>query len=300
MRCRRRHWTRGSSSTWDRPEGVIPAGTLFIVATPLGNLGDLTPRAAEVLRAVPVVAAEDTRRSRGLLSHLGASPRLLSFHAHSDDRRIEMLLEILAGGRDVALVSDAGTPVVSDPGADLVAAVRAAGIAVVPIPGVSAVATVLSVSGFTGDRYLFLGFVPRKGGERQRLLARAAAEEWAVVFFEAPSRLVALLGDLSIVAGGGRRAAVGRELTKIHEEIRTGSLDELARHYAATEPRGEITVVLEGTGGPAPEPDRTEEAVELATTLLADGMTRRDVVEQLIGRLGVARNDAYRMVMELA
>ena len=155
---------------------------------------------------MPVVAAEDTRRTRGLLSHLGAAPQLLSYHAHSEERRLETLLEILRDGRDVALVSDAGTPAVSDPGTDLVAAARASGITVVPIPGPSAVATALSAAGLPGDRYLFLGFVPRKGGERARLLARAAAEEWSVVFFEAPPRLADLLRDLAVAGGasGGR------------------------------------------------------------------------------------------------
>ncbi len=277
----------------------MPAGTLYVVATPLGNLGDLTPRAAEILRGAPVVAAEDTRRTRGLLTHLGASPRLLSFHQHSDDRRLELILDILAEGRDVALVSDAGTPVVSDPGADLVAAVRARGGTVVPIPGASAVATTLSVSGFVGDRYLFLGFVPRRGADRARLLGRAATEEWPVVFFEAPSRLVALLTDLAAVAGGSRRGFVARELTKLHEELRAGPLDELVRYFSEREPRGEITVVLEGAAGPAAPPDRSAEAAELAALLLADGMSRRDVVERLIGALGLPRNEAYRRVMEM-
>jgi 16S rRNA (cytidine1402-2'-O)-methyltransferase len=277
----------------------MPAGTLYVVATPLGNLGDLTPRAAELLRSVPVVAAEDTRRTRGLLTHLGASPRLLSFHGHSGPGRLQTLLEILADGRDVALVSDAGTPVVSDPGADLVSAVRAAGHAVVPIPGVSAVATALSVCGFPGDRYLFLGFVPRKGAERQRLLARAAAEEWTVVFFEAPTRLAALLADLAALCGPAREAAVARELTKMHEEIRRGTLGELGTHYATSEARGEITVILAGTGSPEALPDRTAEAAEVAGELLAEGRTRRDVVEHLISRLGLGRNDAYRMVTGL-
>lgn len=277
----------------------MPPGTLYVVATPLGNLGDLTPRGAEILRAAPVVAAEDTRRTRGLLTHLGASPRLLSFHAHSGARRLELLIEILAGGRDVALVSDAGTPVVSDPGADLVGAVRDLGYPVVPIPGVSAVATALSVCGFAGDRYLFLGFLPRKGGERQRLLARAAAEEWPTVFFEAPSRLVSLLNDLAAVAGGERQAAVARELTKLHEEIRRESLEALGAHYAASEPRGEITVVLAGAGARQPTPDRSEAAGRLATALLAEGLTRRDVVEELTSRLGLGRNDAYRLVTGL-
>ena len=150
--------------------------TLYVVATPLGNLQDLTARAVEVLRSVDTVAAEDTRRSGILLAHIGASPRLLSFHAHSPARRIDTLLGVLEDLRDVALVSDAGTPLISDPGAELVRAVRAAGHEVVPIPGPSAVATALSAAGLGGDRYLFLGFVPRKGAERRWLLERAAAE----------------------------------------------------------------------------------------------------------------------------
>jgi 16S rRNA (cytidine1402-2'-O)-methyltransferase len=253
----------------------------------------------EVLRAVPVVAAEDTRRTRGLLSHLGASPRLLSYHAHSEEPRLEALLEILHDGRDVALVSDAGTPVVSDPGTDLVAAARASGVTVVPIPGPSAVATALSAAGLKGDRYLFLGFIPRKGGERARLLARAAAEEWSVVFFEAPPRLADLLDDLARAAGDSRRAVVARELTKLHEEFRAGTLAELAGYYSEHPPRGEITIVLEGTGAPAEPPDRTDEAVEQATLLLAEGLTRREVVRRISETLGLPRNDAYRLVMEL-
>jgi 16S rRNA (cytidine1402-2'-O)-methyltransferase len=274
-------------------------GTLYVVATPLGNLGDLSPRAAELLRSVPVVAAEDTRRTRGLLSHLGAAPQLLSYHAHSNQHRLATLLGILADGRDVALVSDAGTPAVSDPGADLVTAARDAGVTVVPIPGPSAVATALSAAGLGGDRYLFLGFIPRKGGERARLLTRAAEEEWSVVLFEAPPRLVDLLQDLARAAGPGRRAMVARELTKLHEELRVGPLEELAGYYSEHPPRGELTIVLEGTGAPPEPPDNTEAAVEHATLLLAEGLTRREVVRRLSEGLGLSRNDAYRLVMEL-
>jgi 16S rRNA (cytidine1402-2'-O)-methyltransferase len=275
------------------------AGTLYVVATPLGNLQDLTLRAADVLRRVDVVAAEDTRHTRPLLTHLGAAPQMLSFHAHSDERRVESLLEILHGGRSVALVTDAGTPAISDPGFELVAAARAAGIDVVPIPGPSAVATLLSAAGLPADRYLFLGFVPRKGAERSRLLARAAQEEWSVVFFEAPNRAVALLEDLAEAAGPGRRVTVGRELTKLHEEIVSGTLADIAGYYTKSEPRGEFTVVLEGTGQPAAAPDRSAEAVELARRLLAEGHTRREVAQQLAAELGLARNAAYRLVTGL-
>jgi 16S rRNA (cytidine1402-2'-O)-methyltransferase len=275
------------------------SGTLYVVATPLGNLGDLSNRAAEVLRSVSVVAAEDTRRTRGLLSHLGAAPTLLSFHAHSRNHRTESLLDILLSGRSIALVSDAGTPGVSDPGPDLVTLARAAGITVVPIPGASAVAAALSASGLSADRYLFLGFIPRKGRERARLLNRAATEEWSVVFYEAPPRLVTLLEDLIPLTGADRLVVVARELTKIHEEIRSGPIGELADYYATVPPRGELTIVLQGTGTPLAPPDRTDDAVEQATSLLADGLTRREVVRRLTESLGLPRNEAYKLVMEL-
>lgn len=274
-------------------------GTLYVVATPLGNLGDLSARATEVLSKVPVVAAEDTRRTRGLLTHLDARPTLLSFHAHSAEHRLEAIVDILRSGRDVALVSDAGTPSVSDPGTDLVREARAAAIPVIPIPGPSAVTTLLSAAGVPADRYLFLGFIPRKGKERARFLTRAATEEWSVVFFEAPPRLVALLEDLVPLAGAGRPVVIGRELTKIHEEIRSGTLGEMADYYTAVPPRGELTVILQGTGQAAAAPDRTEDAMEQATTLLAEGLSRREVAQRLTQSLGLPRNEAYKLVMEL-
>ena len=274
--------------------------TLYVVATPLGHLGDLSPRAAEILRSVGIVAAEDTRRTRQLLSHLGASPRLISYHAHSDPGRLDTLLAMLADGRDVALVSDAGTPGISDPGAALVRAVWDAGGRVVPIPGPSAVATALSAAGFPADRFLFLGFVPRKGADRQRLLRVAAESEWTVVLFEAANRVVDLLTDLAAVTAPDRQGAVARELTKIYEEFRRGTLPELAAHFSTVEPRGEVTVVIEGLirrddGRTA---DELEAGRTLAAGLLADGATARDVVRTLMTQLGLPRNVAYRLVME--
>ena len=273
-------------------------GTLYVVATPIGNLHDLSPRAASVLRSVDAVASEDTRRTGTLLAHVGAQPRLLSFHAHSGPKRTATLLQILAEGRDVALVTDAGTPAVSDPGADLVAAARAAGSPVVAVPGPSAVAAALSASGLPADRYLFLGFVPRKGPERARLLARAVEEEWTVVVFEAPGRVGALLRDVAALAPG-RQAVVARELTKLHEEFRTGTVEELGEYYSTTVPKGEITILLAGTGVPPEPPDRSEEARGLACALLAEGVTRREVTRRLVSDLGLARNEAYRLVMDL-
>jgi 16S rRNA (cytidine1402-2'-O)-methyltransferase len=273
--------------------------TLFVVATPLGNLGDLSPRATQVLGTVPVVAAEDTRRVRGLLTQLGASPRVLSFHAHSPERRTELLLEILGEGRDVALVSDAGTPVISDPGAGLIAAAREAGNTIIPIPGPSAVATALSVAGFPADRYLFLGFLPRKGGDRDRLLRAAADSEWPTVCYEAPARLVDLLTDLSALAGDNRPAVVARELTKLHEEVRAASLGELVRHFGEHPPLGEITVVLSGTGRQPPPTYDAGLVERRAADLLASGLTRRDAVHQLVAETSLPRNEAYRIVMSL-
>jgi 16S rRNA (cytidine1402-2'-O)-methyltransferase len=276
----------------------MPA-TLFVVATPLGNLGDLSQRAIDTLRQVPVVAAEDTRRVRGLLSHLDAHPRVLSFHAHSPQRRQSVLLEILAGGRDVALVSDAGTPGISDPGEQLVRAARSAGFRVVPIPGPSAVGTALSAGGLPADRYLFLGFVPRKGRERGRLLRAVADSPWTTVLYEAPSRLVDLLTDLSELAGGTREAVVARELTKLHEEFRQGTLTELASYYRDAEPRGEVTVLVAGCPDQASPVSQPADLAGRAAELLAEGLSRRAAVQRLVADLGVSRNEAYRIVTSL-
>lgn len=275
------------------------AATLYVVATPLGNLGDLTLRATDLLRSIPVVAAEDTRRVRGLLSHLGATPKVLSFHAHSPARRAEVILQILGDGRDVALVTDAGTPGVSDPGETLVAQVRAAGFPIVPIPGPSAVVTALSASGLSADRYLFLGFIPRKGRDREQLLRQAGHCPWTVVFYEAPGRVAALLTDLMPHAGADRQVVVARELTKLYEEFRTGTLGELAPYYEANEPRGEITVVLAGRGEVAEEPVSEADSAARATALLTEGLSRRDTVQRLVEETGLSRNEAYRIVMAL-
>src|SRR5213594_114110 len=273
------------------------AGTLYVVATPLGNLDDLSPRAAGTLLRVAAVAAEDTRHTKPLLAHVGSRADLVSFHAHSSEAALRRILHLLGTGKDVALVTDAGTPAVSDPGAALVAAARARDIAVVTVPGPTAVAAALSVSGFTADRYLFLGFLPRKGGDRRRL-ETVAKSEWTVVLFEAPPRAAELLADLAATCGGERRAAVARELTKVFEETRAGTLTELAGYYAQAPARGEVTVVVAGAGKPARE-ERPPDPEARARVLLAQGMTRKDVAERLAEETGIARNTAYRLVNEL-
>ncbi len=279
----------------------MPGGTLYVVATPLGHLGDLSARAAETLRRVPVVVAEDTRHSRKLLSHLDAHPRLLSSHAHSGPGAARAVLAALSRGEDVALVTDAGTPAISDPGAELVREARAAGHPVVPVPGPSAVATALSGAGLPADRYLFLGFLPRKGPERTRLLERIAAAEWTTVLFEAPGRVGSLLEDLATACGGSRSAVVARELTKIHEEFRHGTLDELVALLGSegTALRGECTILIEG-GGVEPVEDSAGRARPAAARLLAAGVTRKEVASLLTEFFGVARNEAYRLAVESA
>ena len=275
--------------------------TLHIVSTPIGNLGDLSPRAAECLRAADRVLAEDTRRTRVLLDHVGASVPMVSLHAHNEAQRVQAVLDWLDAGEALVLVSDAGTPLVSDPGGRLVHAVTEAGHTVVPVPGPSAVMAALVGSGLPGDRFLFLGFPERKGKERADLLARVAGSRESVVLFESPQRLVRLLEDLSEACGPERRVAVARELTKLHEEFVRGTLSQAADHYRQHPPRGEVSLVV----GPAEEGAHTgegteEAATELARVLLAEGGKPSGVAREVARRLDVPRNTAYRIVQELA
>jgi 16S rRNA (cytidine1402-2'-O)-methyltransferase len=221
------------------------AGVLYVVATPIGNLADLSPRAAQILGQVGVVVAEDTRHSGVLLRGLGARPRLISLPGEQEERRIPGVLEQLAV-QDVALVSDAGTPAVSDPGRRLVAAARAAGFQVVAVPGPSAAAAAVSASGLRADRFLFLGFLPRTKSRMQRLLR--AGDDWALVFHESPHRLAATLDWASEVLGD-RQMVVAREISKLHESWYSGTAAELAAHFKQEPPRGECTVVVEAPPG---------------------------------------------------
>ncbi len=272
--------------------------TLYVVATPIGNLEDLSRRAERVLGEVAHVAAEDTRRTGLLLQHLGIRADLVSYHAHNEAARLEGILAWLAAGEDVALVSDAGTPVVSDPGGRLVQAAAAAGHVVVPIPGPSAVLAALVSSGLPCDRFAFLGFVPRKGGDRSSTLARIAGSLETCVVFESPERLGRLLEDLVRACGPDRRAAVGRELTKLHEEIRRGTVEELHAYYQREKPRGEVTVVVEAGSGES-EQVEVETVRRRARILLRSGERPSEVARDLARSLGVSRNEAYAMVQEL-
>lgn len=274
----------------------MTAGTLYVVATPLGNLDDLSSRAARILGEVRVVAAEDTRRSRILLDHLGVRPRLVSFHQHSTRARLQELLDALARGESVAVLTDAGTPVISDPGGAFVRQAQESGIRVVPVPGPSAVTTALSVGGFPADAFLFLGFVPRKGRERTRVLEEIERSPRTVVVFETAPRLERLLEDLDARVGD-RRVTVCRELTKVHEQVHSGTLAELRGYYRESPARGEITLVIGGSEATVPEVDLVA-AEARARELVDGGASRRDTASQLAREFGVSRNEAYRIVME--
>ncbi len=281
------------------------AGRLDIVATPIGNLGDLSPRARDALAAADVVAAEDTRRTGQLLSAIGVHRPLLSLHAHNERERAAGLLERLARGEVVALVSDAGTPLLSDPGFDLVRRAVAAGHAVRAIPGPTAIAAALSVAGLATDRFCFEGFLPARSGERSERLAALAREPRTMVLFESPHRIAAALEDAARVLGADRPAVVARELTKLYETIYRGTLGELAVR-AAAEPdftRGEITLVI--AGAPAEEVCAAAagvDAVALETLLRAalEHLPASKAAQLAAAVTGVPRKLAYDVAVRLA
>lgn len=271
-------------------------GTLHVVATPIGNLEDVSLRALRVLSEVDVVFAEDTRRTRKLLERHGIEARPLSLHAHNEQSRVDRALEALEGEGQVALVSDAGTPLVSDPGDRLVAAAIAAGHRVEAVPGASAVLAALAVAGLSTSPFTFLGFLPRRAGERGRLLARYCDRPETLVLFESPKRIAKTLVEL-VEALGDRQACVARELTKLHEETRRGRLSELADHYTR-ETLGEVTVVVEGAvEGPAVLSE-TEVDIEIRARIAA-GERPKQIAEALAGPSGQAKRDLYARVIAL-
>ena len=276
-------------------------GTLFLISTPIGNLADLSRRALSTLEAVSVVYAEDTRRSRTLLRHYGLHTPLRSLHEHNESSRIDEILGRLAAGEDCALVSDAGTPTVSDPGVRLVDAVAEAQMRVEPIPGPSAVTAALAVSGLGADRFLFLGFAPRRGRGRGEWMTQAILSPHTVVAFEAPGRLADLLAEWRTEGAGDRRCVVCRELTKLHEEIRYGTVDTLADYYLENSARGELTVVLAGQGvSPRDDAVDEKEAMRIAVELAAQGRSTREISRRLRGEFGMTRNRAYELALEAA
>ena len=273
-------------------------GKLYVVGTPIGNLEDLTPRAARILGEVSLIAAEDTRVTRRLLSHLGIHVPMVSYNEHNQHQRLPALLEDLGSG-DLALVTDAGMPAVSDPGSDLVAQAAAAGFQVEAVPGVSAVTTALSMSGMSGDGFLFLGFLPRKARERRAKLEGLTESPHTLVVFEAPHRLKATLRDILAVLGE-REMSVCRELTKLYEEVFRGTASEALAHFS--EPRGEFVLVIRGVTTTAaasgPTDDQLEEAGQRLASLRKDGVRAKDAVAQVSDALGMTKNRVYQMWVE--
>jgi 16S rRNA (cytidine1402-2'-O)-methyltransferase len=271
-------------------------GTLYLLATPIGNMEDITLRALRVLREVALIAAEDTRTARKLLSHHGIpAPRLLSYTERNRRARTPALLEALREG-DVALVSEAGMPAISDPGLHLVEAAIAAGHRVVPVPGPSALTAALAVSGLSTRHFHYLGFLPRRAAERRRLLREVAPLTSTLVAFEAPHRLRASLADLRDTLGD-RRIAACRELTKLHEEVFRGTLSEALEHFA--EPRGEFTLVIEGAAEPTPASYDDEALDEELRSLKAQGLRAREAVRAVAERTGRPRSEVYRRWLAL-
>ncbi len=283
----------------DSPAPV--SGTLFLVATPIGNLEDITARALRVLREVALIAAEDTRVTRKLLAHFDIHTPLTAYHAFSTDAKEGALITRLLGGDSVALVSDAGTPAISDPGAELVALAVAESIRVEPIPGACAAVAGIIASGLPTGRFVFEGFLPRPRGDRRERLAQIAREQRTIVLYEAPHRLKETLSDLRKTFGDDRAACVAREVTKKFEEWVRGSLAQVAAHFDATAPRGECVIILAGGAGvdavsdgePAASPE------DLARAALGRDLSPKDAAREVATATGLSRNDAYALVQSL-
>jgi 16S rRNA (cytidine1402-2'-O)-methyltransferase len=271
------------------------SGTLYLVSTPIGNLGDMSHRAVEVLSSAALVIAEDTRHSRRLLDHYRIETPLSSYHEHNEAKETPRLVARLQRGDSIALISDAGTPLISDPGSRLVEAAVAAGVPVVPIPGPSAVMAALVASGMSLERFTFFGFLPRKGKERTETIGDIVASRATSVLFEAPNRVGATLAALADAGAGERAAVVARELTKQFEEFKRGSVVELSSVYNEADPKGEVVLVIAG----AEKAVVTEhELTDAANELRASGKAPRDVMDHLVSALGAPRNLAYKIAHE--
>jgi len=267
---------------------------LYVVATPIGNLEDISLRALRVLREVKLIAAEDTRKTKRLLNAYGIQTPTTSYHEHNKKDKLDYILHYLKGD-DVALVSEAGMPGVSDPGYELIGAASRAGIPIIPIPGPSAVITALVVSGLPTDRFLYLGFLPRRAGARRQALNSVAQETGTLVILEAPHRLQSTLGDLQLILGD-RQMAVCRELTKLHEEVFRGSISQAIARF--TQPRGEFTLVIAGKGEEKPDkPD--EDVAKRLCDLHQSGTKTKDAIAIVAGETGLSRRELYRTWLKL-
>ena len=271
-------------------------GTLFVVSTPIGHMGDFSFRAVDTLRSVAAVLAEDTRHSVHLLARYDITTPLVSYHEHNEAKTTPALVARLLAGESLALISDAGTPLLSDPGGRLVRAAVEAGVPVAPVPGASALLAALVTSALDVNRFTFFGFLPRKGSERRGVVDEITVLRHAAVLYEAPSRVAATLDDLARAGAGARAAAVARELTKQFEETRRGTVAELAAYYVDAPPRGEVVIVIAGAAAP---PGANEDELRArAAALRAEGRSARDVATVLSAEMGAPRNLAYRLAHE--
>ncbi len=275
--------------------GAATPGTLHIVSTPIGNLGDLSPRAVEVLRSVNAVLAEDTRHTRVLTDRYDIRTAMIAYHEHNEAKATPGLVARLVNGDSLALVSDAGTPLLSDPGSRLVHAAIDAGVRVSPVPGASALLAALAGAGLATDRFTFFGFLARKGGDRTRTLSEIAALPHTAVLYEAPNRVAETLAELEQVGAGERQAVVARELTKQFEEFRRGTVRELARYHEEHEVRGEVVLLVAGASPLVVDEARLREK---AAALRAGGMSARDLTRVLMETEHAPRNLAYRIAHE--
>lgn len=273
-------------------------GTLYICSTPIGNLEDITIRAIKVLRKCDLIAAEDTRRTKKLLNYFDIDTPLTSYYSYNEHKKGRGLIKKLGEGLDIALVSDAGTPGICDPGAKLIKAAIQYGIDIVPLPGASAVITALSVSGMPTNKFIFEGFLASIKQKRRRRLQELADEERAVVFYESPHRLLDVLLDMYDILGD-RNIAVIRELTKIHEEVKRDVLSEVIEHFKRERPKGEFTLVLAGAKEKKETLDTTvndEEIIVKAEELVSKGMSVKDAVKQIASSLGISKRKVYNIV----
>jgi len=275
----------------------VAAGTLYLVATPIGNLEDITLRALRILRQVSLVACEDTRHTRKLLNHHSIRTVTVSFHRHNERKALPSLINTLHSGKAVALVTDGGTPSISDPGSRLAEAARREGIAVVPIPGPSALLAALVGSGFPTDHFAFLGFPPHRIGERRRFLAKLQERRETLVFFESPRRVAATLADMAEILGN-RPAALCREMTKVHEEFRIGALADLAEGLRDGRLKGEVTLVVEGASAPGPQPASSEVLWADVGKEMSEGRTRQEALRAVARRRGLTRREVYRALLD--
>ena len=278
------------------------SGTLFLCATPIGNRGDITERVKETLSAADLIAAEDTRHSRGLLEHYGISKPLTSYHEHNKYEKAEELLGLLLEGKNIALITDAGTPAISDPGEVLVRRCHEAGVPVTSLPGPCALITALSLSGFPARRFVFEGFLPQETKERKAVLASLAGERRTIILYEAPHRLVKTLNQLQEVLGG-RRICICRELTKIHEEAVWTTLPEAVRFWTENEPRGEYVLVLEGLSEEeaAAEDAARWSGISLTAHLqqyLDAGLDKKEAMKRMARDRGLSRREIYQGLLE--